>query len=78
LPQSSEARKSTSEQRNRGGLWHDCREFSDSHLAIAGPEIGDQDLIGARVKGSADEGQVLFASPCVTHTDIINVLALIC
>ena len=51
--QSSEARKSASEQRNRGGLWHHRREFSDSHLSIAGPEIGDQDLIGARVKGAA-------------------------
>jgi hypothetical protein len=38
---------------NRGRLRHRCREFNDSHLSIAGPEIGDQDLIRARVKGAA-------------------------
>jgi hypothetical protein len=51
LPQTNE--EARTEQRERSPLWHLCGEFGSHHLAIAGLEIGDQDLVGARVERAA-------------------------
>src|SRR5215467_6460046 len=36
-----------------GRLGHRCREFGDNHLAVACPDISNEDLVGAGVKRTA-------------------------
>jgi hypothetical protein len=48
-PDHGKADKPDAKQRDRPRLWY---EFSDYNLAVAGLEIGDQDLVCARVKGA--------------------------
>ena len=49
-PDHGKADKPDAKQRDRPRLWY---EFSDYNLAVAGLEIGDQDLVGAGVEGAA-------------------------
>jgi hypothetical protein len=50
---SCKAEEARTKQRKRGGLGHLLRQFSDDDLAVAGLEIGDQDLLCASIKGAA-------------------------
>ena len=49
-PDHGKADKPDAKQRDRPRLWY---EFSDYNLAVAGLEIGDQDLVCARIEGAA-------------------------
>ena len=52
-PDSSDAREARREQCDGRRFGHCGHKFGDHHLAFAGLEIGDQDLVRARVEGAA-------------------------
>jgi hypothetical protein len=52
-PQRSEAEEAYTDERDRGRLGHGGGDFGDDHLAVAGLEIGEQDLVRSGIKGAA-------------------------
>src|SRR5215467_312996 len=54
-----------------GRLGHRCREFGDNHLAVACPDISNEDLVGAGVKltaAAATEATFMATQPKSTGT----------